>query len=75
MLRISPANFHTKNAILEEFEWLNCILKSTALSVPKPIYSSQGEYLVEHNHPGVSGIRYCALFEWIEGRHLWKIYR
>jgi Ser/Thr protein kinase RdoA (MazF antagonist) len=72
ILRISPAHFHTKNAMLEEFEWLNSILKSTKLSVPKPVHNHAGEDIVEHQHPGISEIRYCALFEWIEGRHFWK---
>ncbi len=72
MLRISPANFHTKEAMLEEFEWLNSILNSTEISVPKPIYNHAGQYIIEHHHPGMSEIRYCALFEWVEGRHLWN---
>ncbi len=72
MLRISPANFHTKEAILEEFEWLHSILNSTDISVPKPTHNHAGQYIVEQQHPGIMGIRYCALFEWVEGRHLWK---
>ena len=72
LLRIHPANYHTKEAILEEFNWLIHILKTTDISVPKPLVSKEGHFLVEHKHPELAAHRYCALFEWIEGRFLWK---
>lgn len=72
LLRINPTAHHTKKAILEEFKWLNVILKTTALAVPKPIFSNEGQYLVEHTHSDISTMRYCSMFEWLEGRFLWN---
>ena len=72
ILRVNPTNSHTKNAILEEVKWLNYILKKTDILVPKPLYSNEGTYLVEHSLPGILDRSYCVLFEWIEGRFLWK---
>lgn len=72
MLRVSPADFHTRSAILEEFEWLNCILRTTEITVPRPVCSDEGKYLIEYKHTEISEPRYCSLFDWVEGRHLWK---
>ena len=72
MLRIHPTDYHIKEAILEEFKWLEFILKTTELSVPKALYSCEGKYIVEGNHAKISGRRCCDMFEWIEGRTLWK---
>jgi Ser/Thr protein kinase RdoA (MazF antagonist) len=71
-LRIHPKGHHTKNAILEEFKWLNCILKTTDIIVPTPLYSNEGKYLVEYKHPNLSEFRHCDMFEWLDGRFLWK---
>jgi len=64
LLRIPPAGFQTKGAILEEIKWLNHILNTTDILVPKPVTTDKGHY--------VATVRGCTLFEWIEGRFLWN---
>lgn len=71
-LRIHPVDYNTKDAILEEFKWLNFILKTTDIPVPRPIFTNEGEYLARQMHEGISGLRYCDLLEWLDGTFLWK---
>lgn len=71
LLRILPDNFHLKKALLEEIKWLNYIIKTTDILVPHLVKSCIGESWIE----GIFGehqIRYCILFEWINGKRLWK---
>lgn len=72
MLRIHSKNYHTKEAILEEFKWLDHILKTTDLCVPKILQSRTGESLIEESHAAILESRYCSMFKWIEGRRFWK---
>jgi Ser/Thr protein kinase RdoA (MazF antagonist) len=71
-LRIHPADYNTKDAILEELKWLNIIRETTDIPVAKPIYTNEGKYIAEQVHTGISGIRYCDMLEWLDGKFLWK---
>lgn len=71
-LRIHPVDYNTEDAILEEFKWLNIILETTNIPVPKPIYNHEQKYLAKQTHTGISGLRYCDMLEWLDGKFLWK---
>lgn len=66
-LRIHPTHYNTKDAILEEFKWLNIISKTTDIPVAKPIYSNENKYLVGQSHSEIPGLRYCDMLEWLNG--------
>jgi len=70
-LRI-PDSHHEPSAILEEIGWMNHILETTDVTVPKPIKTLSGQYIVEASHPTVSSSRCCLLFEWLPGKKKWK---
>lgn len=72
VLRIHPPEYHTKEAILEEFKWINHILKKSDISVPRPLLTRKDTYLAEAFHPAISTLRYCDMFEWLPGKKLWK---
>jgi Ser/Thr protein kinase RdoA (MazF antagonist) len=72
VLRIHPPEYHTKEAILEEFKWINHILKKSDISVPRPLLTKKDTYLAEAFHPAISTLRYCDMFEWLPGKKLWK---
>lgn len=69
VLRILSSNYHTKEAVLEELKWLEFILKKIDIRVPKAIQNKTGNYIVktDDHEP-----RYCNMFQWIEGKRLWK---
>lgn len=71
-LRIHPADCHTKDAILEEFKWLNTIAKTTDISVTKPIETQDGKYFTRQIHSGIPEFRYCDMLEWLDGKFSWK---
>lgn len=72
MLRIHPAQYHSKEAILEEMNWLHHILKTTDIPVPKPVCTNDDQYVMKHQHPTLSEARYCDVFEWLPGKRKWK---
>ncbi|MGA9315234.1 MAG: hypothetical protein WBV77_11455, partial [Solirubrobacteraceae bacterium] len=61
---------HTHQAILEEIMWLNYIINSTDLLVPKPVKTIDENYVVEANN--ISSNRFCIVFEWLQGKKRWK---
>lgn len=71
-LRIHPAGYHTKQAVLEEIKWLHHILKTTDLVVPKPTCTVDGQYLIAGKHPTILLQRFCDMFEWLPGKTRWK---
>lgn len=71
-LRIHPPGINSKDAILEEFKWLNLIANTTDIPVAKPISTNEGGYLAEQTHSGLSEKRYCDMLEWLDGKFLWK---
>ncbi len=68
-LRIHPKEWHTKNAILEEINWLNHILKTTDIVVPRPISANNNEFVIQCDNPSTY---FCELLEWIPGRKRWR---
>ena len=70
-LRINPDNYHTKPALMEEITWLNHIIKSTDIIVPKPIANNLDDYVTEGLHPSMPSKRLCVLFEWLPGKTRW----
>jgi Ser/Thr protein kinase RdoA (MazF antagonist) len=73
LLRIHRAGYHSREAILEELDWLRALSAFAAagaapFSVPVPVASCSGELLESMTAAGIQGPRHCALFEWVEGR-------
>lgn len=71
-LRINPAVYHSKSAVLEEIKWLNHITEKTDIVVPKPIFTIDKQYVIEGHHSLISTSRFCTLFEWLPGKTRWK---
>lgn len=71
-LRIHPKEWHTKTAILEEINWLNHILKTTDILVPRPIRANNDQFVIECQHSSTLSTRFCELFEWVPGRKRWR---
>lgn len=71
-LRIHPKEWHTKAAILEEIRWLNHILNTTDILVPKPILAKSEQFVIQCQHLSVPGTRYCELFDWLPGKKRWR---
>lgn len=69
-LRIHPEKWHTKAAILEEISWLNHIIKTTDIIVPKPISTKDGQFIIQCQRSPAN--RYCEMFEWLPGRKRWS---
>lgn len=71
-LRINPTQYHTKQAILEEINWLLRIIDTTDLRVPLPVQTVEGQFLIEAKHPLITSSRFCMVFEWLPGKRRWK---
>lgn len=70
-LRIHPKKLVTKAAILEEIGWLNHILKTMDILVPKPNRTKSDQFVIACQHPSVEETRYCELFDWLPGKRKW----
>jgi len=71
-LRINPTQYHTEQAILEEITWLLHIIDTTDLSVPLPVQTVDGQFLIEARHPLITLSRFCMVFEWLPGKRRWR---
>ena len=72
LLRIHPADYNTRAAILEEFKWVNHLFKTTDIPVATPIHTRQGSYLMLQAQAGIMEPRYCDMLTWLDGKFLWK---
>jgi Ser/Thr protein kinase RdoA (MazF antagonist) len=59
--------------IRSELLWLQALRRDTALAVPEPVYSREGELVTRVEAPGVPEPRSCVLFRWVEGRLLYNV--
>jgi len=72
LLRICSQKCHSKNALLEEFKWLNSISQNTNIRAPKPVNNKKGQTITSVKHPSIGESRNCVLFDWVQGHFLWK---
>ena len=67
LLRIHRKNYHSKNAILEELEWLRQLSENTDL-IQKPLASIKDLLVEEITIDGPSDSRFCSVLTWVEGQ-------
>lgn len=72
LLRIHRDGYHSKEAILEELNWLALLAKRDDLLVPKPVLSKAGQLIETVSIFSIQGARHACLFEWLEGRFIDK---
>lgn len=70
VLRINYPNQRSYIDIRSEMEWLAALAKETDIAVPAPFASRNGELVVTVETSGVPEPRQCAIFTWLNGRHL-----
>lgn len=68
LLRLHRDGYHTKDAILEELNWMKSLSEKTNLNVQKPVYSVDKNFVVSQHVHGFPRARYCDLLEWREGQ-------
>ena len=68
LLRISRPGFHDSSKILSELQWLVALHTDTELTVPSPVPTVDGSWIVSPSVNGVPEARHCVLFKWIRGR-------
>lgn len=71
LFRIHRNAYHSKNAILEELQWLKK-LSQAKLLVPKPVESINKSLVEVISEPELDLTRNCCLFHWIDGRFIDK---
>ncbi len=67
LLRIHRKNYHSKNAILEELEWVAQLSESTDL-IQKPIPSINGSLIEEISIGNALDSRFCSVLTWVDGK-------
>ncbi|MGE0527477.1 MAG: phosphotransferase enzyme family protein [Bdellovibrionales bacterium] len=72
LLRIHRGGYHSTDAIGEELKWLEILARTTDLDLPRPVRSKKGLLIESGTHLGLSAPRQCCVFEWTEGRFLYK---
>ena len=73
VLRVGdPTRIHSDGVEDVEALWLTHLDEATAITVPRPIASTEDRWRVDHEANYVSGRRACSLFTFIEGRELRK---
>lgn len=68
LLRICRHNYHTKQALNEELQWVEKL--SSQFQVPKPVLSKNKVYLEWQSTEQIPEGRNAALFHWTEGAFL-----
>lgn len=72
LLKLHREIYHSKQSLLEEHKWLFSLSNSASFSVPKPLRNFNKQSLVEIYSPKVPNFIYGDMFEWVEGRFIWK---
>jgi Ser/Thr protein kinase RdoA (MazF antagonist) len=75
LLRVHRPHRHGRGvdpsrAVTSELEWLAAITRDSALQVPRPVRSRDGELITVVEADGVEGARVCSLLCWADGRCL-----
>jgi Ser/Thr protein kinase RdoA (MazF antagonist) len=70
VLRIHRPPLRTAPVVESEVRWLAALGEETDLTVPQPVPSADGRWLVRADTPGVPDGRICVLFRWLPGRFI-----
>jgi Ser/Thr protein kinase RdoA (MazF antagonist) len=71
ILRVTaPEGGHNRDHVTAEMDWLAALAHDTHLSVPRPLPTRNGKFLVEANTAGVPEPRLCEIFSWVPGADL-----
>jgi Ser/Thr protein kinase RdoA (MazF antagonist) len=70
VLRVHRKDHHMLGAIVSELRWLVALRQDTALGVPEPVPSRDGDLLGFGIAAGMPAARPCVLFRWLDGRFL-----
>ena len=68
VLRIHRQDYHTRNAIACELEWLRDLGDTGGVITPGIIEGINGQTIQERGIDGLPGTRYMVMFEFVEGR-------
>jgi Ser/Thr protein kinase RdoA (MazF antagonist) len=68
LMRVHRRDYHTRDAIGEELQWLDHLSRTTDLIVPVPVRSKRGAFVEEAETEGVPTPRFCTLMRWVNGR-------
>ena len=71
-MRVHRQGYHTQASLESEVLWMN-MLAQGGLSVPTPIATLSGDYLVKGSADGVPGVWMVDMLDWLEGRELGDI--
>jgi Ser/Thr protein kinase RdoA (MazF antagonist) len=69
-LRASMPGWRLPEHMAAELSYLNLLRQNTDLTVPRPVATRDGSFLVRVEAPGIPGERYCMLTGWIDGQFL-----
>lgn len=69
-LRINYPGERNELDIASEMAWLDAIRHDTELSVPEPLMTRNGRFVVTVQTPGVPEPRHCVIFSWLNGRNI-----
>lgn len=71
ILRVTaPEGGHTLDHVTAEMDWLAALARDTDLSVPHPLRTRKGSFVVKAEADGVPEPRLCEVFSWVDGRNL-----
>lgn len=65
-----PEGGHSLREIRSEMMWLAALRRETALGVPQPLTTQEGEWVTTLEVDGVPGPRHCVVFGWVPGPDL-----
>jgi Ser/Thr protein kinase RdoA (MazF antagonist) len=65
-----PEGGHSLREIRSEMMWLAALRRDTALGVPEPFVTRQGEWVTTIETDGVPEPRHCVVFGWVPGPDL-----
>jgi len=67
VLRVNLPNRRSLAEIEAEMAWLNALASETAVGVPSPVLTAEGDLVVTVSAAGIPEPRHCVLFRWIGG--------
>jgi Ser/Thr protein kinase RdoA (MazF antagonist) len=68
LLRVHRNGYHSASAIADELRWLEHLSQDSALVVPVPVRSRDGNLVESGSAEGIPMPRNCTLMRWLEGR-------
>ncbi len=67
VVRVGLPGRRSRAQVDAEMGWLDALARASTVSVPTPVSTRDGSFVIEATAERVDGIRMCAVFEWIEG--------